>query len=314
MSKIALFGAAGAIGKSVADTLRKQGKPYRVVGRSRTSLKDTFGGDPLAEICVWDPDDHESIKRAARGIDTIIYLVGVNYWQFELHPVLMQKTLDAAIEEGVQHFVLSGTVYPYGRPQTERVSENHPREPHTFKGKKRKEQEDILLAAHQAGRIKASILRLPDFYGPGVDKSLLDGVFKAASKGGKAQMIGPIDTPHEFIFVPDAGPALVAVAEEPKAYGKVWHFGGAGVTTQREMATSIFAYAGKKPKLMVASPWLVRIIGMFNKLMHELVEMSYLQTTPVLMDDSALCKLIPSLHKTSYNEGIQKTLASYQST
>ena len=32
-------------------------------------------------------------------------------------------------------------------------------------------QEELLLAADRAGRIKATVLRLPDFYGPGVDKS-----------------------------------------------------------------------------------------------------------------------------------------------
>ncbi len=64
------------------------------------------------------------------------------------------------------------------------VSEAHPRDPHTFKGRKRKEQaEDLLLEADKQGRIEATILRVPDFMGPGAEKSLLDGVFKA----GRAQ-------------------------------------------------------------------------------------------------------------------------------
>jgi len=35
MEKVALFGAAGAIGRSIADALRSEGKAYRVVGRNR---------------------------------------------------------------------------------------------------------------------------------------------------------------------------------------------------------------------------------------------------------------------------------------
>ena len=31
------------------------------------------------------------VRAAAQGIDTIVYLVGVNYWQFELHPQLMKR-------------------------------------------------------------------------------------------------------------------------------------------------------------------------------------------------------------------------------
>jgi predicted amino acid dehydrogenase len=46
MKKIGLFGAAGAIGQSIAAALAAQRQPYRVVGRSREALSSTFGNDP----------------------------------------------------------------------------------------------------------------------------------------------------------------------------------------------------------------------------------------------------------------------------
>jgi len=39
---------------------------------------------------------------------------------------------------GVRNFILIGTVYPYGRARNTPVREDHPREPHTFKGRMRK--------------------------------------------------------------------------------------------------------------------------------------------------------------------------------
>ena len=57
---------------------------------------------------------------------------------------------------------------------------------------------------------------------------------------------------------------------------------------------------------------MVRVIGWFNKMMHELVEMSYLHTTPVLMDDSAFAKLFPNLRKTPYKESIRQILLATQ--
>ena len=199
MSKIALFGAAGAIGQSIAKELAAGGQPYRVVGRSEASLRKSFGADPLAEIVTWDPDSPASVRAAAEGIETIVYLVGVNYWQFELHPELMRKTLDGAIAAGVRNVLLIGTVYPYGRTGAEPVREDQPRAPHTFKGRMRKAQEDILLQAHAEGRINAAVLRLPDFYGPGVSSSLLHGAAVAAVQGGTADMLGPLEAPHEFL-------------------------------------------------------------------------------------------------------------------
>jgi nucleoside-diphosphate-sugar epimerase len=310
MGKIALFGAAGAIGRTIATAFSSQGQAYRVVGRSRESLDTTFGADPLAEIVTWNPDDAASVRAAAEGIDTLIYLVGVNYWQFELHPKLMEKTIEGAVAAGVKHFVLIGTVYPYGRPRTPRVHEDHPREPHTFKGRMRKAQEDLLMAAHAAGRIKATVLRLPDFYGPGVDKSFLHEAFKAAANGTTANMVGPLDTPHEYVFVPDVGPVVAKLCATPGAYGKIWHFAGAGVTSQRALISEIEKQTGKPLKLRVAGKTMLRLIGLFNPLMREMVEMHYLLTEPLLMDDSALQKLIGPLHKTSYAEGVSLTLAA----
>ncbi len=311
--KIALFGAAGAVGKSIAHALRANGQSYRVVGRETSRLESAFGDDSLAEIVGWNPDDPASVRAAAEGIDTIIYLVGVPYNHFELHPVLMQKTLDGALAAGVKRIVLIGTVYPYGAPTTPTVAESHPRNPTTFKGKMRKEQEEILLKAHADGKIQAAILRLPDFYGPNVDQaSFLHLLFKAASEGGAADMIGPIDTPHEFVFIPDVGPVVLELASKPEAYGRLWNLAGAGAITQREIAEKVFEMAGRKPSLRVVGKTGLRLLGLFNPMLRELVEMHYLQTTPVLMDDTALTQLIGPIKKTPYAQGIRETYETYK--
>src|ERR1700722_4353544 len=181
MGKTALLGATGAIGESIAAELRERGESYRAIGRDRASLERTFGSDPLAEIAVWNPDDPSSVRAALRGADAIVYLVGVPYNHFELHPVLMRQTLDAAIAEGVGQMLLGGTVYPYGRAQQTPAREDHPREPHTFKGKMRKQQEDLLLEADAAGKIRGTVLRLPDFYGPRLKNRFLVCVFEGAA-------------------------------------------------------------------------------------------------------------------------------------
>ncbi|HEX4578258.1 MAG TPA: SDR family oxidoreductase [Edaphobacter sp.] len=314
MPNIALIGAAGAIGNSIANALRSQATPYRVVGRNQQKLQSSFGSDPLAELVTWNPDDPASVRSAVRGIDTLIYLVGVPYNQFQLHPILMQKTLDGAIAEGVKRIVLIGTVYPYGLPTTRPVTESHPRNPHTFKGKMRKAQEDVLLKAHAEGKIQGTILRLPDFYGPHVEASFLHSLFQAAAKGGTANMVGPIDVPHEFVYVPDVGPVVLALAAKPEAYGRWWNFAGAGAITQKEIADQVFAMAGRKPKIRVAGKTTLRLIGLFNPIMRELVEMHYLLTTPVIMDDTALHSLLGNIHKTPYAEGFRRTLEAYRAT
>jgi len=308
MDKIALFGAGGAIGGSIAAELQARRQPYRVVGRTQKDLESRFRSDPLAEIVTWNPDDPASIRQATSGVDTIVYLVGVPYWQFQLHPILMKKTLDGAIAAGVQPLVLIETVYPFGRAQTDRVREDHPREPHTFKGRMRKEQEDLVMAADAAGSIRGTILRLPDFYGPNVERSFLSDAFQAAISGGRAKLAGPLDTIHEFVFVPDVGPVALALASEPRAYGQTWNLAGAGITTQRVFVERIFQEVGRKPRLISANKLMLRLLGLRDPLLRELVEMYYLFETPVIMDDTALHGLLGEVHKTSYEDGIRRTI------
>jgi nucleoside-diphosphate-sugar epimerase len=304
---VALVGATGAIGKTVAAALQQQGRRYRVIGRSRSDLERMFGDNPLAEVVTWDPDDEQSIRAALRGAAAIVYMVGVPYTDFHLHPILMRRVLDAAISEKVDRLLLIGTLYVFGRLQTERITEDHPREPHTFKGRMRKEQEDMVLAAHTTGKIKTTVLRLPDFYGPGVERSLLTDLFAAAKQNRKAKMIGPVDRPHEFVFVPDVGPVVARLLDTPAAFGQAWNLGGAGATTQLEVARMAF---GGLPRYMAVGKMMLRLIGLFDPFLKELVEMHYLMTDPLIVDDSALQQLLGGITKTPYSEGVKQSIAA----
>ncbi|MDB5847973.1 MAG: NAD-dependent epimerase/dehydratase, partial [Rhodoferax sp.] len=84
----------------------------------------------------------------------------------------------------------------------------------------------------------------------------------------------------------------------------------AGVVTQREMVSEMERQARVKIKRRVVGKTLLRLIGLFNPFMREMVEMHYLITDPVLMDDAALRQLIGPIHKTPYAEGIRRTLAA----
>ena len=222
--------------------------------------------------------------------------------------MLMRQTLDAAIAEGVQHLLLVGTVYPYGRARATPALEDHPREPHTFKGKMRKQQEDLLLEADAAGKILGSVLRLPDFYGPKVKNSFLDSVFTAAATGATANLIAPIDRPHQFVFVPDVGATVLDLLRHPDAHGRWWHLAGDGTSSIQEIVAMVGEMAGKPVKTRVFGTTMLRVMGLFQPVMRELVEMNYLLTDPFIMDDSALSALLRGPRKTPLREALRQSL------
>jgi nucleoside-diphosphate-sugar epimerase len=304
VEKVAIFGAAGAIGQSIAPELERRGVSLRVVGRSRDKLARAF---PNAEVFPADLADSRSAGAAARGVDTIFYCVGLPYPSHHLHPVLARTAVEAAKMVSVRRFILPSSVYSYGIPRTSRVTETHPREPHTRKGGYRKAQEDLVLAAHAPGAFETMVVRLPDFYGPHADIGLAQFVFDAALAGKTVNWPGVANTPHEFVYVPDAGLTLVEMAARD-CYGEAWNYGGPGSINSLDFITRVYRAVGSAPKYRVTGKTLLRMIGWFNADIRELIEMLYLQETPVILDDSKLAAKLGGLQKTSYDEGIRRTI------
>lgn len=52
--------------------------------------------------------------------------------------------------------------------------------------------------------------------------------------------------------------------------------------------------SGHSVRFRVAGKWILRILGLFNPFMREMVEMHYLLTDPVIMDDTELQALLGS--------------------
>ena len=308
IQKVAIFGAAGATGHAVAPELERRGIAFRAVGRNRARLEREFAAMKQVEIFDADLSDLRSAGAAARGADTILYCVGLPYPSHHLHPVLMRTTLQAAAQVGVKRVVLVSSVYGYGVPRTSRVSETHPREPATRKGKYRKEQEDLVLDAHAKGTVAGLIVRLPDFYGPHADIGLANPILRAALAGKTANWVGPVNTKHEFVYMPDSGPVVVELATRADCYGQAWNFGGAGEINTLDFITRVYRAVGQAPKYRTFGRGMLKLIGYFNADLREVVEMLYLQETPVILDDSKLIAKLGNVHKTSYDEGIQKTL------
>jgi nucleoside-diphosphate-sugar epimerase len=310
VGRVAILGAAGAIGHSAAAEFQRRGVPFRAIGRSAVRLEAAFGLE--SEIRSADINDVDQTAGALEGCDAVVYCAGLPYPQHRLHPVLMRKAIEAVRRAGVSRLALISSVYAYGAPRTERVAETHPREPATRKGRYRKEQEDIALGAHGQGGLRTLVLRLPDFYGPHATLSLADQVFQGALAGKAANWIGPADTRHEFVFVPDVGPVLADLLVRDDSFGQAWNFGGPGTITGREFITAVYELAGLPPKFHTAGSLLLRLGGLFNPLLRELVEMHYLAVTPVILEDSKLLQYLGSVHKTPYPEGIAKTWEWYR--
>ena len=82
-------------------------------------------------------------------------------------------------------------------------------------------------------------------------------------------MIGPVDTPHEFIFVPDLAETLVALSEKPEAYGQAWNVQAQGSSPPGNSPISSSAPFIRSPASARRANSCLRVMGLFNPFMRE---------------------------------------------
>lgn len=205
----------------------------------------------------------------------------------ELFPPLHAGAIAAAEANGTK-LVVMDNLYMYGDPNGQPMTEQHQQRAQTKKGKLRAQMAADLMSAHNAGRVQVVVGRASDFIGPRVSTSAMGGdlVIKSAIKGKAAQVVGNVDTPHSYTYMPDIGRALVTLAQHDDACGQVWHLPTPTAVSTRRMLELIYAAAGQPLKMQVAPKWLLRVVGLFNPDAGEMVEMVYEFEKPFTIDDS----------------------------
>jgi nucleoside-diphosphate-sugar epimerase len=103
-----------------------------------------------------------------------------------------------------------------------------------------------LLAAHRDGRVRVTIGRASDYYGPhGANSNAGETVFGRIVAGKRPLWTGRLDQLHSFHFLADLGRGLITLAERGEADGEVWHLPSAPPQTAQQSFDLIFEAAGR---------------------------------------------------------------------
>jgi nucleoside-diphosphate-sugar epimerase len=303
-----VLGGAGTIGRSVVTELLGRDQAVRVVGRSADRLRQALGAHGEAvEIVSADLGSEEGRRKAVAGATHAVMAVGLPYTrrEFARYPKLTADIARAAAGSGVTAFLQIATVYPFGRPQSNPVSESHPLQPNSVKGRYRLAQEQATLDADDPNGMRTVVLRLPDFLAGDTDRSFPGRIADAAVAGKTALAFGPVDKPHEYVFTPDVGPVVADLLNAPDRLGRAYNVAGSGVITQSDLADLIIAASGNRVRLRAVPPWVLKAVGSVVPAVREFSEMSYLLTDPVLLDESALVAAIGPVRHTPYEEAVK---------
>ena len=80
---------------------------------------------------------------------------------------------------------------------------------------------------------------------------------------------------HSFTFTPDAALATALLGNTVNAFNQVWHLPTAAPITGKEWIEKVAKELGVEPKTQVASKFMIKMLGLFNPVMKEFVEMLY---------------------------------------
>ena len=145
---------------------------------------------------------------------------------------------------------------------------------------------DEVLAAHQAGRIRAAEVRASDYIEANSILSFAIGNPVLAGKRGYVP--APLDVPHSWTSVQDCAKTLVRVAAEERSHGRVWFAPTNSPLTVRQLATRFAAANGAPAPKLTAIPYPVLwTSGLFSPLIKELRTTRYQFTQPFIIDSSA---------------------------
>ena len=174
-------------------------------------------------------------------------------------------------------------------------------------GKVRAEMARAVMDAHASGKLQAAIGRASNFFGP-EDHAVTDITIRPALLGKTINLLGRLDQPHSFSYVPDFGKLLATLGTHDEAFGQIWFTPSPAPVTQLEFVKMLEVEAGKPVKYMAAGALILRALGLFDPMIRETVEMLYEWTQPFVMDTSKAEKAF-GLKGTPLPQALKETLA-----
>jgi nucleoside-diphosphate-sugar epimerase len=274
MAKALVLGANGNFGRHMARELAVSG--WDVVSWSR-------GSDMAA---------------AAKGAALIVN--GLNPPMYHdwarLIPQITESVIHAANASGARVLV-PGNVYNFGTapgpwgPDT-------PQHPTSRKGAIRVAME----ARYRASGIAATVLRGGDFLDPAAAVSNFGMALKKARKG-QIEVMGPVDVPRAYAWLPDMARAGAALAGMTEALPRFADVPFAGLTvTMADLLAEASQQLGRDLRVARFPWWLMTLASPFWELARELREMRYLYNTPHSLDPAPMAALLPGFRLTPLSE------------
>ena len=312
MNRIALIvGATGGVGSETARALLGDGWTVRALTRNVERAAREFAHLGPVEWLQGDAMNCADVIAAGAGASVVVHAAnppGYKNWKGLALPML-ESSIAAAKAAGAR-VVLPGTVYNFGPDAPALVDETTSQNPVTRKGQIRVAMEERLRAAARDG-VPVLIVRAGDFFGPRAGNSWFSqGFVKPGRPLRSVTYPGKPEAGHAWAYLPDLASTIVRLLERSAELQPfdVFHFGGHSFTRGIELAEATRRVAGIHSAIR-RFPWFaIYLLSPFIETFREMLEMRYLWSTSLLLDNRKLNAFLGSEPHTPLDQALRTTL------
>jgi nucleoside-diphosphate-sugar epimerase len=294
---------AGPVGSTIALQLAEQGHHVRLLTRSGSGPEHPFIERRSVDVSRADGlDEHFAgalaVHHCAHGS-----AYDAKVWREEL-PAMEAVVLAAAGRVGAV-VVFPESLYSYGEVDTV-ITEDLPRA--AARGKLGVRAE--LLRAREASPTPTVSVAASDFFGPEVRMAHAgERLVPKVLAGTTVNVVGSLDQPHSFTFVPDLARAMITASRKPELWNTFLHAPTSPAVTQRQLVQALAAAAGvRTPRMWALPAWVLKASGMFSGEARELAETSYQFSRPFVLDSTRSEELL-GLAPTPFDVALKETVA-----
>lgn len=273
---------AGPVGTALAARLVRDGHRVRVLTRSGRDV-----GIPVVESVAVDASNHAALTAQATGASVLYNCANPGaypLWERQWPP-LAAAILNAAERTGAV-LVTASNLYGYG-PVDAPMTRQTPLRPSDDKGVLRARMWQDVLAAHDAGRVRATEARASDYIGPTlpISSGLLARYADATLTGKTAAVFADPDQPHTWTAIDDVAATLAVLGQDERAWGSAWIVPSNPPATVREVLRGLAEQVGAgAPRLRQVPRWLIRAGGLLTPLLREVTGILYQFDAPFIAD------------------------------
>jgi len=299
--RILVLGAAGRIGRAVAEAFRDSGWEVTSFVRPGAAARAARDTDVVASV------ERSAVVAAARGADIVLNAFNVPYPQWRTAALPLTYVAIEAAEAAGATLLLPGNVYNYGMAMPDVIDENTVARPSSAKGRIREAMELRMREAAERG-VRTIVLRAGDVFGGGRG-SWFDLVIAKDVTRGRVTYPGPLDVRHAWAYVPDLAVTMVRLAEQRAALAPFATIGfpGHGITG-REMVDAIGRAMRRDMRVKRMRWWMVKTFGRLFAMGRELAEIEYLWRVPHRISGEKLTSLIGEVPHTPLDAAVAAAL------